>query len=113
MANRQTYRDRMRSADSFSTDLHATYGFVRLHLLGIFAPMLAIGFLLRGRMLTGVALAVACPAVWIEIAEEYGFERRLLSIVGICCATVAAILFMWATILWWRAYLGHQPWSFP
>ena len=103
----------MRAADSFTSDLHATYGFVRLHLLGIFTPVLAVGFLLSGKTLTGIALAVGCPALWIWIAEEYGFERKLLTTVGMCCGTIAALLFIWATILWWRAYLGHQPWSFP
>jgi hypothetical protein len=113
MADRQTYRDRMRAANSFSSDLHATYGFVRLHLLGIFAPVLAIGFFLSGRTLTGVALAALCPALWIETAAEYGFERKLLTTVGMCCGTLAALLFIWATVLWWRAYLGDQPWPFP
>ena len=110
MADRQTYRDRMRAADSFSSDLHATYGFVRLHLLAVFTPLLAVGFLSSGKTLTGIALAVACPALWIETAEEYGFERKTLTTVGVCCGSVAALLFICATILWWRAYLGHQPW---
>ena len=113
MADRRTYKDRMRAADSFSGDLRATYLFVRLHLIGIFGPLLAIGFLSSGKTLTGIALAVGCPAVWIWIAEEYGFERKFLTTVATCCITVAVVLFIWATMLWWRAYLGHQPWSFP
>jgi hypothetical protein len=100
MIDRQTYRDRMRAADSFSSDLHATYGFVRLHLLGIFGPVVAISLLLKGRLLAGAALVVGCPAVWIELAREYGFERKALSIVAVCCGTVAALLFFWALLTW-------------
>jgi hypothetical protein len=113
MADRRTYRDRMTAAESFSGDLHATYGFLRLHLLGIITPLLAVGFLMSGKTLTGIALAVAWPAIWIEIAQQYGFERKALTVVGVCCGSVAALIFIWATILWSRAFLSHHPWSFP
>jgi len=103
----------MRAADSALSDLHATFGFVRLHLLGLVAPPLAIGLLLSGKWLMGITLTAAWVAVWIELAEEYGYEQPLLSTISAWCATVATLLFAWASILWWRAYLGHQPWSFP
>ena len=38
----------MTAAESFAGNLHATYGFVRLHLLGIVTPLLAVGFLIGG-----------------------------------------------------------------
>jgi hypothetical protein len=82
----------------------AAYGFVRVHLLGIITPLLAVGFLMSGKTLAGLALA--CPALWIEIAQEYGFERKVLTVIGVCCGSVAALMFIWATILWWRALQG-------
>lgn len=108
-----TYRDRMKAADSFGSDWSATYGFARLHLGAMGAPIFAVGFFLSGKVLAAVAAAALSLGLWIEVAREYGWGGRISRIIAACCWSVALPLFLWAEIAWLRAYLNHQPWSYP
>ena len=87
-------------------DFSDTYGVVKVWIIGVFGPLLAVSELLQGRFSLGLGLGFVCAWVWTILATQLGSQSPALDRIGKVSLLIGAALMAWHYVLWWVGYLA-------
>lgn len=90
---------------SWLDEVFEVYGGVRLWVLAVLGPGLAVSELLQGRGSLGLGLGFICVAIWAKLAKQLGIAGQAGERIGNVAVTVGVLVLTWHYLAWWIEFL--------